>query len=512
MTVTSFWFFVFLIVGVVIYYAIPRFQWVVLLLLSIIFYFVSAVQYTFVFPIASAAIAFVYTKMYRRYQGDEKREKVLLYSTILAVGLNVLLWFLLKGSSFWIAGSKVIRLFIPQIPVLTAFPILGAMGMAYYTSQVIGYILDIHWGNSRGQENFFKLLLFVVFFPQMTVGPISRYGQLECLYERHCFKYQNLCFGAQRILWGVFKKIVVSDRLGILISAIWEGNYIGIYPWVAVMLFPLQLYTDFSGCMDIVLGGAELFDIRLSENFYNPFFSRNCQEFWQRWHITLGAWAKDYIYYPLLKSRSLQKMGKAVKKKFGKKAGKYTTWTVGMFILWLTIGVWHGGVQHIFGVSLWFFLIIVLSELLEPCFEKTNRTLGINTGSFSWHLFQSIRTYFIYAMGAVFFSAKSLGDAFNRFKILFASILKPNIWLFFGDSTFELNGLIRTDLKMICIGLVLLLIVAMIREKYGYVRIWMKKQVLVFRWFVWLALFVLTLIFGLYGPGYDGSIFFYEGF
>lgn len=511
MTVTSFAFFAFLTIGMAVYYALPKFQWMILLFLSICFYLSAAVPYTFIFPVISAILAYLSTMAYSRYKDDEGKKKVLLFVTVFAIAVNVALWFFLKGSSFWISGSNLIRALIPSFPLLSPLPIVGAMGMAYYTSQVIGYVLDVYWGNTKPQRNFFKLLLFVVFFPQMTVGPISRYEHLKSLFERHHFRYQNICFGVQRILWGVFKKIVISDRTGILVDSIWASGRTGFYPWIAVLLYPLQIYTDFSGCMDIVIGGAELFDIRLPENFKNPFFSRTSQEFWQRWHITLGTWARDYIYYPVLKSRILQKIGKKSRDKFGRKKGKLIPWTIGMAILWFVMGFWHGGIQHIFGVSLWFFIVIVLSERLNPLFHRANEILGIQTESFSWHLFQSIRTYFIYALGAVFFSAPGLHGALAHYKALIVAVTKPNIWIFFDGSILDM-GVTWDDIHIIIFGTVMLFVVGVLRERYGYARDWMRKQILVFRWFVWLFLFAFTLVYGLYGPGYDASIFIYEGF
>ena len=511
MTVTSFSFFLFLAIGMAFYYAFPRLQWIILLILSGIFYISAATHYTLAFPVISTGLAYFSTMIYSRYKDDEGKKKVLLILTVLAIIGNVVLWFLLKGSSFWISGSALIRKFIPTFPVLTDLPVVGAMGMAYYTSQVIGYVLDVYWGNTKAQGNFLKLFLFVIFFPQMTVGPISRYEQLSALFERHSFKYQNLCYGAQRIMWGGFKKIVISDRVGILVDAIWASERTGFYPWIAVLLYPLQIYTDFSGCMDIVIGGAELFDIKLSENFKNPFFSRTSQEFWQRWHITLGTWARDYIYYPVLKSRFLQKIGKRTRDKFGKKVGKLIPWTIGMAVLWFIMGFWHGGIQHIFGVSLWFFAVIVLGELLNPLFCRINKVLGIHIDSFSWHLFQSVRTYFIYALGAVFFSAPGLHGALVHYKVLISSLTKPNIWIFFDESILEM-GVTWVDINIIIFGVVILIIVGVLREKYGFARNWMREQILPFRWFVWLFLLTITLVYGLYGPGYDASIFIYEGF
>ena len=514
MTVTSFGFFLFLLIGGCVYYIVPRkIQWIILLVMSVIFYLSAATPYTIVYLILSTLIAYVSTNLMRHKRLTDSHKKIIAAVTFLAIFLNIFIWFVLKGSSFWVLGSEAIHYVIPAFPILPHWQYAAAIGMGYYTAQVIGYILDCYWENSEPQKNPLKLFLFVCFFPQLTVGPISRYSQLQVLYEKHEFSYQNLCFGCQRILWGVFKKLVISDRVGIITNAIWAdtNTYTGFWPWIAVFLYPLQMYTDFSGCVDIILGAAEIFDIKLLENFKNPFFSRTCQEFWQRWHITLGAWAKDYVYYPMLKSAPIIKVGKWAKRHFGKRTAKLIPWAMGMGVLWFVMGFWHGSVQHIFGVSLWFWTILVVGEIFSPQIKKCVEVLHINAVSFSWHLFQSIRTYLLFALGVVFFSAPGMGAAVSRYQVLWTGLKNLNPWIFFDNSVLNL-GVTQADINLIIFGVICLLFVANLREKYGYARVWMQKQILAFRWFIWIAVFFIDLVCGLYGLGFDASQFIYQGF
>ena len=513
-TVTSFYFFVLLIVGVIIYYISPRkTQWIVLLCCSMTYYLLAATNYTIIFLVISTAIAYVATICIERRKKQGANNRLLFWITMIAIILNVAIWFVLKGSSFWVNGSVILNRCFSFFPVLKPAPIVGALGMGYYTAQVIGYILDVYWDNIKPQYNPVKLLLFVCFFPQLTVGPISRYSDLMTLYEPHFVSYQNICFGVQRILWGLFKKLVISDRVGIIVGGIWAdtATYNGIWLWIAVFLYPLQIYTDFSGCMDIVLGATELFDIHLKENFRNPFFSKNSQEFWQRWHITLGTWARDYVYYPILKSRFLITLGKKAKKRFGKRIGKFIPWSLGMGILWFVMGFWHGSIQHIVGVSLWFWVMLILSELLEPLFTFAIKKIGIKTDVFSWHVFQSVRTYTVYALGAVAFSAVGLSGAISHYKLLLGSFKSWNPWVLFNGSIINL-GVTWQDINLIILGVFILFFVAVLREKYGYARLWIQKQNVGFRWLIWLVLFSVVLIRGLYGEGYDASTFIYQGF
>lgn len=514
MTVTSFYFLVFLLAGVLIFYIVPKkVQWVILLLMSVIYYLSAATPYTILFVVGSVVITYVSTCLVEVQRKKGYRSKSLSVIAIIAILINVIIWFLLKGSSFWISGSSMLNRIIPSFPVFSTLPFVAALGMGYYTAQIIGYILDVYWENIEVQHNPFKLYLFVSFFPQLTVGPISRYEDLRTLYEKHSFQYRNICFGSQRILWGLFKKLVISDRVGIIVSGIWADTdiYLGLWPWIATLLYPVQIYTDFSGCMDIVLGAAELFDIHLAENFRNPFFSRNCQEFWQRWHITLGGWARDYVFYPLLKSKWMIGLGKKCRKRFGKHWGKFIPWSVAMAVLWFVMGFWHGSVQHIFGVSLWFWAILFISELFLPITKRVTKTLEIKTESFGWHLFQSSRTYLVYAVGAVFFSASDLREALAHFELLLTAHKNINPWILFDGSIIDL-GVSWGDINILMIGVMLLFTVAALRENYGYARNWMSEQSFGLRWFIWIFLFVMVLVYGMYGPGYDASTFIYQGF
>lgn len=522
MTITSFSFLILISVGVVLYYSLPKpFQWVELLVLSIVFYLCAATPYTIVYLMISTLIAYISTMMICRTRwGGENgthRQTISLVVTIIAITINVLIWFILKGRGIWAVFARILNnhVYISKVNTLINMQLIGALGMGYYTLQIVGYIIDCFWGNIEPQKNPLKLFLFTAYFPQLTTGPISRYTELEALYEKHRLQYQNIAFGAQRILWGFMKKIVLAERLGIVISSI-NGNpdtYTGFYSWLVILLYPVQMYADFSGCMDIVLGVSELFDIHLAENFRNPFFSRTSQEFWQRWHITLGAWAKDYVLFPLLKTKLMVTAGKKFKKKFGKKIGKFIVNAIGMFILWMVIGIWHGGWRHVIGVSLWYWLILMLGNLLTPVFSKVTSGLNMKTESFGWHLFQSARTYLIFAIGISFFDTGVSGGIALLKDALKVILIKgyANPWIFFDGSILDL-GITYEDINLLFIAVLMLIAAAALREKYGYARIWVQNQSFGFRWMIWIFLFVIVLVYGLYGPGYDASIFIYQGF
>lgn len=518
MDITSLYFLLLLTVGVTIYYLVPgKWQWMWLLLLSVAFYYYAAVPYTIIYLLISTLAAYVSTMQMQkmRARGMDRR-KLFLFVTTAALLVNIGLWFLLKGKGLWSFFLQRFQRYVyaSQIEMVLNLQMISALGMGYYTVQVLGYIIDCYWEKIKPQKNPLKLFLFAAYFPQLVTGPISRYSQLETLYEKHPFSCQNIAFGAQRILWGFVKKLVLAERLGILISGIANAPWcVGFYSWMVILLYPLQIYADFSGCMDIVLGASELFGIHLAENFRNPFFARTSQEFWQRWHITLGAWARDYVLYPLLKSLAMVKLGRFSKNKFGKRTGKFLVNAVGMFVLWMVMGIWHGGLRYIAGVSLWYWIILMLGDLSAPILKKITTCTHMKTESFSWHLFQAGRTYLIFAVGVTFFNwgiRRGLALLRDACRVIGVKGY-VNPWIFFDGSILN-AGITYGDINIMLLTVLMLVIVACLREKYGYARIWVQNQCVVFRWFIWIFLFVFVLIYGKYGPGYDAAEFIYKRF
>ncbi len=519
MTITSFCFIVFLLIGVLIYYLVPRkIQWMVLLIESLVFYFLSAHVYSLIFLIISTLTVYIAANCIDAYADKPERAKLIGTVTTIAIVVNLIMWLVLRGRSLWILGFKIVNIVFPSIPAIADIPVVGALGMGYYTFQVIGYITDVSWGVIKPQKNPVKLFLFVCFFPQLTVGPISRYKDLESLYTGHEFSYENLSLGAQRILWGFMKKLVIADRLGVFISHIWNDETItnGVWIWMIMLLYPLQLYADFSGCMDIVIGTAQLFDIKLAENFKSPFLAESVQEFWQRWHMTLGAWARDYVYYPVLNSDFLKNTGAKCKKKFGKRYGKLIPWSMGMLVLWMAIGLWHGNMQYVIGSGLYFWFIMVISEVASTIKKNHKESrfvkyLDTNQDRFSAHLFRRIRTYFLFALSCVITSAPGLWEAARRIKRLVLSSANFGFFELYNGRILDME-ITMLDINILIIAVILVFIVDVLNERRGSVRVLIQKQSIIFRWSIWIALFVFVLIYGMYGPGYDAAQFIYQGF
>ena len=274
------------------------------------------------------------------------------------------------------------------------------------------------------------------------------------------------------------------------------------------MFFVLQLYTNFSGSIDVIMGVSKIMGIDLPENFTSPFYSRTITELWRNWHITLGAWLKDYIFYPLMKSDFIQNLGKFFKKIFGKKVSKKITLYLPMLIMWILIGIWHGGAYtFIISSGILQFIFIFLEDTLAPLAKKINKKLNINTETFGYKFYQCVRTYLLFSFSMIFFRANTVGEAIGIIKNMFAW----NPWILLDHTSLYTLGLDMLDFKVLMISLVVLFVVGRMQMKFDVIKK-VFEQNIVFRWIVLYLLIFSIIIFGMYGPGYDAATFIYRQF
>lgn len=506
-TITSFSFFTFTAAALLLYYLLPkRCQWAVLLACSLAFVFFSSGLAAFVFIGADIAAVYLGTIFEDRTENAGRRN----FFTASAVIVIVFVLFMLKywnNVASWSAGLLT-GLGLPVWQCSWIAPI----GISYFSLSAIGYVLDVNWGVCKAERNPFRLALMIIWFPALVCGPVTRYADLrESIFAVHTFDYDKLKFGAYRMLYGLFKKLVIANRLAIFTGTVFSpvfNEYKGVFIPIAALMYAFQIYADFSGCMDITLGVSEMFQVTMPENFQRPFFSQSLSEFWRRWHITLGQWAKDYVMYPLLKSRAFISLGDRCRKLFGKKQGKKIPTYLGMLILWLVIGFWHGGtLKHIFacGVLLWFF--IVGGQLCQPLFDKLGQLLHVDRSRFSYRLFASLRTLFLMCVTWVFFNAQSVSSGVWMLK---NTIVEGNWWALFDRTIYQL-GLVQDDFVIILISFVIVLVISIMQEKGIKVREAFEKQGVVFKWIVLLGAIFGVLVLGVYGPGYNAMDFIYKG-
>ena len=495
MEITSFSFFLLVGISLVVYLYLPyRFQWGVLLFDSVLFYFANASWGTFVYICVSVASIYSAVHFFHKKpeaSAESKRKCVLILAIVLNAGILVILKYMNLVIHTWnFFGERILH-----VKGLSDVAWLAPMAVSFYTLQLLAYLLDCYWGSAEPFGNPLRLGLYTIYFPLMTSGPICRYDQVgKQLFEEHRFDYNRVKFGLYRIAWGLLKKLAVSNRIAVVVDQMWDlpQTSTGISVWIAVFLFLIQLYTDFSGCMDIALGVSSCFGIVLPENFKAPFYSRNMQEFWRRWHITLGTWLRDYIMNPILKSDGFIRLGGWCRKKFGKKRGKKIPSYLAMLVLWSCMGLWHGNSwKYIVGEGVWFWFVIVGGQILEPCFKKAVDFLKIKTESVLWHGVQTVRTFLLWAFGMLFFRADSLRDSFARiaagFRIRFDFQFLYDIKGVVDFS--EMGG--KVGILLLGISLICILIVDFL--KYREVNVMEKISQLNWKW-RWMLYYVLVIV------------------
>ncbi|MBR6185568.1 MAG: MBOAT family protein [Clostridia bacterium] len=386
------------------------------------------------------------------------------------------------------------------------------MGISFYTLQAIAYLVDIYHGKVQADRNPAKFLLFMSFFPQIIQGPIPRHGHLaDQLYEGHAFDYRRLCFGAQLMLWGFIKKLVIAERLAIPVNYLFENyrNYSGPIVFFAVALYGLQVYADFSGGMDIARGVAQMLGIELALNFKQPYYSTSIEDFWRRWHITMGSWMKDYVFYPLSLSKAFTNLSRKSRKILGQFVGKRLPAFLAMFIAYFCVGFWHGANWKCIAYGVWNGCFIMSGILLEGVYQKSREICGINESAVTWRLFRMLRTFVIVSFGRFFSRAADLPTALDMFGRTFKH------W---RDITFITNGtLLKLGLNnanwiVLSLFVIVLLYVDSRHEKGISFREVFARQPLLFRWAIYIAAILLVLIFGIYGPEYNVANFVYEQF
>ena len=389
--------------------------------------------------------------------------------------------------------------------------IISILGVSYFTFSLIAYVADVYWRKIKAEPNYFRLLLFVSYFPKVLQGPISRQNFLgPQLREEHKFNYSDFCNGLQLMVWGYFKKLVIADRLALMTNRVFgniEGES-GSHLLVALFFSAFQIYCDFSGCMDIAGGLSEVLGLKLEQNFDHPFFSKSAAEFWRRWHITLGNWCTNYLFTPIATSPWLIHHTKFINVKIGKRVRKAILTLIPLLAVWLFTGLWHGTGWNYIVWGIYWFIIIGVTSIFAPEIKRFSKKLQINTNNDVWILFQVIRTFCLFLISRIFSATGDLRLSMTIFRKIFADF-RP--WHLVDGSLYTL-GMDRPDFILACVCIVVLMITEVVELKKGSIRELVAGSPIIIRWFLYYLLFFSILIFGIYGPGYDAGSFVYMQF
>ena len=508
---------VFLPIVLILYNIIPqKHRWKVLLLASYTFFWIISNKYiiyifvtTILMYFGAIWISKIQEKRNNLLEKAEKEEKKQIKSKYLKkqrivltiVSLSILMILvILKYSGFAIQNIQGILEFF-KCPIKIEIPhFIMPIGISFYTLQAISYLIDVYKEKIQADRNFGRLALFISFFPQIMEGPICRYSQTAYqLYEGKKINYKNLTFGMQRILFGVFKKMLIVDRVNNYVLMVF--NEYSLYDGGAIafsaILYTLQLYMDFSGTMDVVIGVGEIFGVKLPENFKQPFFSKSISDFWTRWHITLGLWFRDYIFYPVSLTNRCKKITTAARKKIGNYYGPLISSAIALFCVWICNGIWHGSAWSYIFFGMYHFTLILLAKIFDPLFKKLQAKLHINVSNKLYGYFQIVRTTLLVCIGELFFRAMSLTDGLEMLKKM---ITQMSFKSFTDGRVFNLISL--QDLILTGVIVLFIFIISILKEKNINIRESIAKKNIIIRWSLYYALIITIIIFGTYGFGY----------
>lgn len=472
---TSIIYFIFLIITFAVFYIVPvKYRNYLLIAASLFFYMYVKLSYALI--IISIIISNYLLAIKIGEINDKKLKTRYLYLSLI-INLGILVYF-----KYW-------NFIIDNISFFTSNNILGnnlllsevilPLGLSYYIFQTIGYILDVYRGSLKAEKDFSRFSLFTLFFPKLLVGPIERAKNLlPQLASDHTFKKDNIVEGCRLIAWGLFKKIVVADRISMYVDAVYSNlqHHNSTTFYFATFLYPFQVYADFSGYTDIALGSAKLFGINLMDNFKRPLFAKNVSDFWRRWHISLSSWVNDYIFNPIVfKRRDWGNMGVAY----------------ALLISFIVIGVWHGATWNfvLFG-------ILQATALIYDLFTKNNRKkISRRIPGYIYNNISIFLTFLFFTFSLVVFRTTTFSEANRILKVIQSSPGK----LFIDQPS---------TILFIIIGISIMMLADLRKEYKIFGDVLIEEN----RWILKHVAYALLLIYILVAGVFDGGQFIYFAF
>ena len=385
-------FLIFFPVVTTVYFLLPhRFRWLLLLAASCYFYMAFIPKYILILVVTITVDYFAGLGL-EKFEGQTKRW-VLIASILTNVGM--LAFF--KYFNFANENLAALANFIGWNYPIQSLSILLPIGLSFHTFQSLSYTIEVYRGHQKAERHFGYLALYVLYYPQLVAGPIERpQNVLHQLHEEHQFDYPRVTDGLKRMAWGMFKKVVIADRMVRFVTPVYGDptSYDGPALVLATLAFAIQIYCDFSGYSDIALGSAQVMGVKLMKNFDHPYFARSISEFWRRWHISLSTWFRDYLYIP---------MG-------GNRVSK-PRWVFNLFLTFLISGLWHGANWTYIIWGALHGLYFVLSSLTEPFWQRLSALTRLDRLPRLKAAIAMLTTFSLVTFAWIFFRAASLSDA-----------------------------------------------------------------------------------------------------
>lgn len=507
MTVKSIEFLVFVLIVFCLYYLLQKTDWQKYILLAANIGCVismSSLSSAIVIALLSLTvfgIALKVEKLIRENAGKVPRSAKYWFWGGAVLDIGLLLYFKFFKNT-WLFIQKLL-----SSGSITIGELIVPIGLAYYSLALYGYLSDIYHKKYEAEKNFLLFLTYVTFFPAIIEGPVNFYKKvMPQLKQRHEFNGNKVVMGLQRSLWGYFKKLVIADRIGILVMGILQDEKaVGPLVVYALILYSFQIYADFSGGIDVIMGVSEILDISLTENFRSPLVSTSVTEYWQRWHISLGEFMEKYIYYPIVLNRNVMKFSKKIPSKYISRAFSAAFASVVVFVI---VGIWHGTGWNYVVYGMYQAFFVSTAVLLAPFYKNVKTFLHVNEKTFSWRLFTVLRTFVILLFGRTLIKAGSLQQTGLLLRRMFSDVNPHALF----DGTVYNYGL---DIKNVYLmyGCILLMIAAdVLHEKGIHFRQALMSQGILFRYIIYYAAIFAIIIFGIYGPEFDSASFIYQVF
>ena len=485
------YFIAFLPAVMILYQLCPqKFRKYVLLLANYAFFYTWS-KFFLVYQVITMVITYVSSKIID-HTTNKKTKKFILF---LAIVINLGVLVVLKYTNF--LGENIFSILHQSF---TPVRLIAPIGISYYTLQMISYLMDISSGKIHADYSIVDFAVYASFFPTLIQGPITRFNEIkDSILAGNPITYQNLKFGSQRILFGLMKKMIIADRLDPAVSKIFTSyTQDGLFSLIGAVLCTIQLYMDFSGIVDICLGSAEIFGIKLPENFRQPFFAENASDFWRRWHITLGTFLRDYVFYPISLAKTTRRLSKFFTKHFGKATGKFIGPFIALFAVWFLNGLWHGPYWSYIFYGLYYFCFMILEILSKKPVEDFLKKHQIDANHIGLRIFRFVKLFIIVIVGELFFRAKTLAVGWTMFSSIFT-----NFHLSTFKETLPFLRLDMIDWTIVIIGILIIFLVDFYKEFHGSIRNAIEQKPTWIRWSIIYTCIFALLIFGAYGPGYD---------
>ncbi len=490
MLFNSFEFLIFFPVVVILYYVIPcRAKHIWLLIASYFFYMCWNAEYALLM-----ATSTVVTWLSGILMSHTERHKRAVVAMSFLINLAILVVF--KYSGFLIENlNGLLNVFGASV---RPFDVILPVGISFYTFQALSYTVDVYRKTVEPERNILKYALFVSFFPQLVAGPIERSGnllsQIHALSQKKKADWNKITRGLVLMLWGLFLKMVIADRVAILVNYVFDSWWMfgGIELIAGALGFALQIYCDFASYSTIAIGAAEVMGFSLMENFDTPYLASSVSDFWHRWHISLSTWFRDYLYIPLGGNRR-------------GKARKY----LNIMVTFLTSGLWHG--------ASWTYVIWgglhgvyqIVGDATRGVKDRINSKFKTRTGSFSFRAMKIVVTFLLVDFAWIFFRAPDLPSALGYIGRIFTHM---NPWAL-SDETIYTLGLDLTEMTVLFWAAVLLAAVDFLKYlRRERIDSFWSRQCIWFRWGAVICLIFCILIFGVYGPNIPAQEFIYFQF